>query len=134
MLIRDQGSSIRVLAGFSPVITGAATINGAAIDRIGFGSAVLHGRSGAVAGAPSAQTYDLRLQESPDGATGWVDITGSAIPQIVAVNAESERDIDLSGAQRFIRAVGVIAFTGGTTPTLAVDATVVLGGSSVRPV
>jgi len=134
MRVTDIGSYIKALAGFSPQAAAAGTINGAAIDRAGFQSAVLHGRTGAVTGTPTAQTYDLKLQESADGSTGWTDIAGAAIAQIAAANTEAEVNVNLAGAKRYIRVVGTVTFTGGTTPTLQVASTLVLGGASKLPV
>lgn len=134
MISTNIGASVKVVAGFSPQAAVAGAINGAAIDRLGFRSAVLHARSGAVTGAPTAQTYDVKLQDSADGSTGWADIPGAAITQITAANAEAEKDINLAGAKRYIRVVGTVGFTGGTSPTLQVASALVLGGPAAEPV
>ncbi len=133
MLPTDVGAEVKVVAGFSPTASAGETINGAAIDRKDFQSCVLHARSGAVSGAPTTVTYDVRLQESADGVAGWTDIPGAAIAQIAAADTEKHVDVNLAGAKRYIRAVAVIAFTGGTAPTLVVAATVALGGAVVKP-
>jgi len=134
MIQTDAGKYIKPVAGFSPQASdGTAAIEGPAIDRTGFLSAVLHGRTGAVTGAPTAQTYDLKLQESADGST-WTDIPGAAITQITAADTEADVNVNLAGAEKYIRAVGTVTFTGGTTPTLQVAATVILGGADVKPV
>jgi len=134
MRFTDIGAYIKVLAGFSPQAAAGGAINGAAIDRMGFQSAVLHGRTGAATGTPTAQTYDLKLQDSADGSTGWTDIAGAAITQITAVDSEAEVNVNLAGAKKYIRAVGTVTLTGGTTPTLQVASAVVLGGASELPV
>lgn len=134
MIQTDIGAYIKPVVGFFPQASGAATINGASIDRNGFYSAVLHGATGAVTGTPTGQTFDLKLQDSADGSTGWADISGAAITQITAVSTAGEINVNLTGAKRYIRAVGTVALTGGTTPTLQVAATVVLGGAVVKPV
>lgn len=129
----DIGAEIKVVAGFAPRAASAGTITGSAIDRDGFLSCVLHARAGDVSGGPSAQTYDVKLQDSADGSTGWADITGAAITQITAANGEKHVNVNLSGAKRYIRAVGTVGFTGGTTPTMDVAATVALGGAVITP-
>lgn len=133
MLPTDVGAEVKVVAGFSPRASAGETINGAAIDRKDFQSCVLHARSGAVSGSPTTVAYDAKLQESADGSTGWTDIPGAAISQIAAADTEKHVDVNLAGAKRYIRVVAVIAFTGGTSPTLGVAATVVLGGAVVKP-
>ena len=130
---KDIGAFIKAQAGINPQDSAAATINGGAIDRQDFDSCVLHAAAGAATGAPTAQTVDAKLQDSPDGTSGWADIAGAAITQITADNAQAEVDIDLSGAKRYIRAIVAVGFTGGTTPTIPVAATVVLGGGRELP-
>jgi hypothetical protein len=133
MLPTDVGAEVKVVAGFSPRASAGEVINGAAINRQDFQSCVLHARSGAVSGAPTAVTYDARLQESADGITGWTDIPGAAVEQITAADTEKHVNVNLAGVKPYIRVVGTVAFTGGTSPTLNVAATVVLGGAVVKP-
>ncbi len=130
---KDIGAFIKAQAGINPQDSAAATINGAAIDRQDFDSCVLHAACGAASGTPTAQTVDAKLQDSPDGSTGWADIAGAAITQLAADNAEAEVDVDLSGAKRYIRAVVTVGFTGGITPKIPVAASVVLGGARALP-
>lgn len=128
------GALIKVVAGFSPRASATATINGAAIDRQDILSCVLHGRTGAAAGSPTAQTYDLKLQDSADGSTSWADLTGAVITQITAIDTSGYVDVNLLSAKRYIRSVGTVAFTAGTSPTLEVACAVVLGGAVVTAI
>jgi hypothetical protein len=137
---RNIGSLLRIVKGINPANAGAGTTNGAAIDRAGVGgknfslSCVLKGSCGAASGAPSAQSLNQKLQDSGDGSTGWADISGAALPALVADNTEGQVDVDLSGAKRFIRVVSVVAFTGGTAPAIPVAAEVILGPPMEMPV
>ena len=133
-LPRNIGARINVQTGIDPANASAGTTNGAAIDRRGFLSCVLHHAAGAATGAPSAQTADAKLQDSADGSGGWADLSGAAAVQLTADDAEDELDIDLSAAKEFIRVVSVVGFTDGTSPAIPVAATVVLGGSDTEPV
>lgn len=130
---KDIGAYVKAQAGINPQDSAAATINGAAIDRQDFDSCVLHAAAGAATGTPTAQTVDAKLQDSADGSTGWADIAGAAITQITADNGEAEKDVVLSGAKRYIRAVITVGFTGGTSPKIPVAASVVLGGGRELP-
>lgn len=132
-LFRNIGAFIKTVVGIDPDNASAGTINGAAIDRTGFESCVLHLAAGAASGAPTTQAIDAKLQESADGATGWTDIEDAAVTQITADDTDGEVDVDLSGAKQFIRAVVEVAFTGGTTPAIPVAAAVVLGGPQEVP-
>lgn len=129
----NVGAEILPVAGLPALANSAGTRNGSAIDRLQSaalaGSCVLACNVGATTGSPSATTYDAKLQDSADGSTGWADISGASITQKTTTTAAlAQKDVDLTGAKRFIRVVEVIAFTGGTTPATPAAVDVVLGG------
>lgn len=126
------GALIKAVFGVAPAAQSAGAVNGAAIDRQGYGSCVLIAQTGAETGSPSARSSTCKLQDSADGSTAWADITGASVA-VAAVNTAGEVDVNLAGAKRYIRVVNTTAFTGGTTPTLASSATVVLGGADKLP-
>jgi len=142
-LSKKLGAIFKSTKGNPPAAVSAGTRNGAAIDRspaggVHYHGLTLHAASGAETGAPSARTLDAKIQDSADGSTGWADYipqaTVAAIAQITAANAEAEVDVDLSGAKRYVRVVEVVAFTGGTAPTLGAQETVILSGADRTPV
>jgi hypothetical protein len=59
-------------------------------------------------------TLDGKIQDSPDGSTGWADVTGATFVQVTAV-AHEAIGLDTRKAKRYIRYVGTI---GGGTPVL----------------
>lgn len=133
------GALIKVLRGIPPQDSAAATINGAAIDRLLYESCVLHHTVGAASGTPDSFTVNTKLQHSPDGSAGWEDYVpgaagSGAAAELNTDDTEAEQDIDLRGAMRYIRAVSVVAFVNGTSPKIEVAATVVLGGAQDIPV
>jgi hypothetical protein len=101
-------------------------------------SAVLQLVVGAVGGAPSAVTVQSTLQHSSDNAT-WTNYTpdgAASAAQTSAVSAASTQTtlaVDLSGANRYLRVVTTVAFTGGTSPTALIAANLVLGGEPLVP-
>lgn len=125
----DIGAEIKAVAGVLPTSV-VGTANGAAIDRQGFESCVLHVMNGAVSGSDTF-TVDAKLQESADGSTGWTDITGAAVEQSTTDDNSLEVDVDLSGAKQYIRAV--VESTVSGTDTLPVAASVILGGPQDMP-
>ncbi|NIU01091.1 MAG: hypothetical protein GWN01_09250 [Nitrosopumilaceae archaeon] len=131
--MRDIGAALKTVLGVSPQNNAGSAINGPAIDRTGFESCVLSAMAGSTTGSPTSFTVDAKLQESADGSTGWADISGAAISALTAVDTEGDVDIDLSGVKKFVRAVVTPAFVGGTSPTVDVAATVVLGGAQEVP-
>ena len=132
MLQTNVGPFLLPRVGFVPQSAPAGTITGAAVERTGFFSAVLVAATGADVGANTVRSLAVRIQESADGTTGWVDVPGAAVPAITAVNTQADIDVNLAGVARFVRVLGVVSFTGGTG--LLVGATLVLGGSDRRPV
>lgn len=135
---RNIGSRIKAVKGINPEDTDGTEIEGPAIDRTGFLSGVLHQVCGAATGTPTTQLVDAKIQESADGSTGWTDALDAdgnviAAAQLAADDTESEKDFDLSGLLNFIRVVQDATFTGGSSPTIPVASTVVLGGHHQSP-
>ena len=133
-LLRDIGAYVKLAIGAIPLNSSGGSVNGPAINRLGFDSCVLHTAAGAVTGSPTGQTLDAKLQDSADGSTGWADLVPAiAIVQITADDSEAQVDADLSGVKKFIRVVQAVVLTGGTTPAWAVGSTVTLGGAAEVP-
>lgn len=133
---QDLGANVSVGSGLNPADQAAGTVNGTAIDRQVHGnplSCVLIGAVGAASGSPSAQTYDLKIQDSADGSTGWADVSGAALTQITADNTLGTKDVDLSAVKRYVRLVRVVGFTGGTSPAIECGESVVFGGAHDLP-
>lgn len=132
------GPQVKLVSGIPPTAPAAGTVNGAAIDRLGFTNALVEVEAGAATGTPTTQTLDVKVQHSDTSGgtyTDWVPgAAGSgAVAQLTAVSTRKRKSIDLKGAKQFIRLVAVTAFTGGTAPTLFQSAKVILNGSDTQP-
>jgi len=132
--LRNIGALIVPVTGVFPQNAAAGTINGASIDRTLHNmaaSCVLHQLVGAESGSPTTVGVQTKLQHSPDNST-WSDYQINSTVQetaaLTAANSENTAAIDLTGANRFIRPVTIISFTGGTSPEIQVAAGVILGG------
>lgn len=134
MQTRNIGAYIAPRAGINPTNSAGGTTSGAAIDRLGYHSAVLMLMVGSPSGAPTSFTVDAKLQESADGSTGWTDVSGGAVSQITSANSQAEVNLNLVGLKRYIRAVVTVSFTGGTSPAIPVVACVVLGYGDSLPI
>ena len=140
--ISGVGPEIATRLALEPAARAVGAFNGVAIDRLGFNSCAVAAIVGAVTGAPSAQTLDVKLQHSDTSGGTYVDFTPSipqptptgAVSQITAVSSAKKRSIDLKTAKRWIRVVATHGFTGGTSPTLNSAVVVVLGGSDTLPI
>ena len=117
-----------------PTVTplSAGTTSGLWIDRANFISAVVGLATGAVTGAPSAQSVTVTLKTSNDsdgtGAVDLKDMEGNAVTLALTTgSAVIDKDVDLLGAKKYIGVSVVTAFTGGTTPAVPVNLFVALG-------
>ena len=142
-LMAKLGHLFKSIIGTVPAAPIAGTRNGTAINRRQSGAlamgCTLFASSGAETGAPSARTLDTKIQDSADGSTGWADYippdqtTVAANAQIIAASSSAEVDVNLAGSKGFIRVVETLGFTGGTSPTLGVQSTVLLYGFDRTP-
>lgn len=135
---RNVGALLNVQPSVRPQSASAGTINGVAIDRAAHYmplSCVLHTSAGAVSGAPSTTSVQSKIQHSADNST-WADYTDpdtgttAQAAALTAQNTANSLSVDLINANRYIRAVTVVAFTGGTSPAALVATGIVLGGEA----
>jgi len=144
--MKDGAAWLSPQIGTAPAASAAGSVNGAAVDRVLPGvapglalSCDLVAQTGAATGGPTTQTLDAKIQDSPDGSTGWADYippgaaSVAAIPQITAINTLARKRVDLSGARRYIRVVTTVGFTGGSSPTLGNAVVVELCGLENPP-
>ena len=133
--VHNVGSYVVPVTSILPESAAAGTVNVTSIDRVLHNmpqSCVLHQVVGAESGAPTTASVQTKLQDSPDNST-WSDFkAGTANVQqtaaLTAANSENTAAIDLTAANRFIRAVSTVAFTGGTSPAILLAADIILGG------
>lgn len=107
-----------------------ASANGSGVDTLGYNSAMLVLEVGTVSG--TTPTLDVKLQESVDNST-FTDVTGYTFTQVTASNNSQVMRIDGLGTsrKRYLRAVATI---GGTTPSFALAAEILLGRAFKKPV
>lgn len=134
MLSKNIGAFIKRVNGHNINTSQAATVNGTGFSRRGFNSCVLIGKLGAVSGTPDAISGIVKLQQSSDdGSTdAYADISGATMT-LTAANDADYADVDLSGCELYIRAVLVLSFTGGSTPSAYYTSEVILGGADTLP-
>jgi hypothetical protein len=110
-------------------------VNGMGIDTMGFDSAMVTLEVGAVSGAPTSFTVDLKLQES-DNNTTWNDVIGTVIPTITVPNVSAQMRIDglSTTRKRYLRVVATPVFNAGMSPSIQISAHVMLGQAYNAPV
>lgn len=110
-----------------PADYSAGTTNGVIVDRLGYGSGAMYVAAGAVGGSPSAISVIVTLQHGNDsGLSDAASISAAAIT-LTAENTDAMLYLRLAGCKRYVRLVSVVSFTGGTTPSIAVNAGFILG-------
>jgi hypothetical protein len=126
--MRELASNLKVLPALSPAVQ-AATINGVAIDMLGFGSAAFILTTGAIVGSGD---FSAKLQESDVSGSGYTDV--AAVDQIGSFAATAVADatakVSYIGTRRFARLV----LTKATGTSIAAGAIAILGRASSRPV
>lgn len=127
--MRDLKSNIGVVQALAPAVL-AATVTGAALDLLSFGSAVLVVNTGAIVGAGD---FTAKLQESDTTTSG--DFTDVAAGDLhgsfpASLAADSAVKVGYAGHKRYVRLV--ITKNGGTS--IAAGAVLVKGSPAEKPV
>ncbi len=136
---KDIGSAIKCVTTVLPVASGAATNTGAAVDRMpsggaeGYDSAVLVVHIGAATGTPTSFTVDAVIHESDASGSGFAVCSPTiAMTQQTTGSQLQQVDFDCSKLKRYLKAVVTVAISGGSSPTVPVSATLVLGGAAKK--
>jgi len=122
--------SVKAVVGLASDEYSAATVNGTGLDCRGFTDALVIVNSGTTVGSG---TLNIKVQESSDDdvADSYADVTDATFTEITAANDVTVYvgRVDLSGRERYLRIVGVIA-----TAASSFGVTVILGDKSLDPV
>jgi hypothetical protein len=111
-VLHDVANQAILGVGAAPQ-TATATVTGSAGDMVnGDGPCVAIQQVGAVSG--TSPTLAGKIQESPDGSTGWADIANAAFAAVTATG--NYQAVTFERTQRYLRYVGTI---GGTSPSFA---------------
>ncbi len=119
----------------------AGTLNGSKVDTMGYDNAAVYGYGAQASGSPSAASLQVKVQESADGSTNWsdaLDNTGVVIGFTLncqAAAAENLARIEGLGLnrKRYLRAVIIASFTGGSSPAIVGFGQIVMGNAGQRP-
>ncbi|MBZ4371478.1 hypothetical protein [Corallococcus sp. AS-1-6] len=121
--------------GLAPAAQAAGTRSGSAIDVSAFQSGVLVANLGATSGTPTTTSVTYSLESSANGTDDWtavVDLDGNALQVATAAGSRAvELDFNLQllkADHPYLRVKEVVAFTGGSTPTVVTGVSLVLGG------
>lgn len=105
----------------SNIAARTTTVTTSAVDlRTYKGVAKILQTVGVVSG--TTPTLDGKIQQSADGSTDWLDITGATFTQVTASDSYQSIGVDLRKTRGYIRYVGTIA---GTTPSFTMGVSVI---------
>lgn len=138
-ILTDVGSHITNSVSITPRAQTAATVEGSGIDRCAPGdqqyqSCQLFVSVGPTTGTPDSFSVAVTMEDSADNLSFAAMSPAVAITTITAINTSQYVNVNLKGARRYVRAVAVVAFVGGTSPTVGIAANVTLGGATKLPV
>ena len=120
---------VKALVGLPADNHAAGTVNGPAIDRIGFEEALLAVNSGANG---TGGTVDIKVQEADTTTSGdFTDVTGAAFTRITESNDNTvyAGRLNLVGRKRYLRVVAVVG-----TAACDFGVEVILGAAKELPV
>ena len=135
---KSLGNAMGCFTSIAPctVGTGATEVtkNGAGVDRRGYESAVFMFHNAQPAGVPLGVTISCAIEESADNSS-FTAVTSPAEVTHNVTNSASvvEVSCDLSGLDRYVRAVMQAQFNSGTNPTVAISAVAILGMKNELP-
>ncbi|RKH09737.1 hypothetical protein D7V97_15610 [Corallococcus sp. CA053C] len=125
----------------APAAQVAGTRSGSAIDVSQFQSGVLVANIGATSGTPTTLSVTYSLESSANGTDGWTAVTDLDGVALAVQSTAASKAVELDFSLQFLKAdhghlrvKEVVAFTGGTAPTLVTGVTLVLGGGQRLPV
>lgn len=126
--MRDIASNLKFITALSPAVQ-AATVNGVAVDTLGYGSCAFVLNTGAIVGAGD---FGAKVQESDVSGSGYTDVAaGDLVGSFDATAAADATDkVSYIGHKRYARLV--LTKTGGTS--IAAGAVAVLGNAASQPV
>ena len=127
------GGRVKPVVAVAPIAADSAQTS-AAIDRLGYYSAVLYVPNGAATGTPSSYTVNAKITQCDTSNGQFDDVAGLTISQLDANGEIGELDIDLRPLKRYIKVVVTPALSGGSSPKALIGAVLVLGDAQREPV
>lgn len=133
MVTQNIGAYIQAVTGNAGTANAGAVQTGTTVDRTGKGSCVVYTKAGTVVGTPTSWLATVTLQHSTGATTPALSVFAT-LGTISSTSTTLQSNVNLSGAKQYVAVViATPVFTGGTTPSVVLDSTLVLGGASVLP-
>ena len=134
--MRSISDNVLAVKAVDPIAASAVQTS-AAIDTMGYNTAMVVVQNGAATGSPSSYTVDAKIQECDTSGGSYTDITGATATQIVAdakLGTIRLEGLGTSARKRYIKVLVTPALSGGSSPKAIIGATVLLGRANQLPV
>lgn len=132
--MRSVYDAIKAVIGIAPIAQGASAATSAAIDTLGYNSALVEVVTGAATGTPDSYTIPCKVQECATSGGSYTDVTG-ATATLAADGKHAQIRVEGLGTsrQRYLKVVMTPAITGGSSPKVLIAASVLLGNGYNKP-
>ena len=123
---------------FAPnVLTSSSSQTGSVIDRVNSQGAQLGISVGKTSGTPDSFTAVSKIYHCATSTGSFTQYTsndtGAALCTVTAVDTTAVVDVDLRGAERYIKVMGANTFVNGTSPLVVTLPFVILDATSKQP-
>jgi hypothetical protein len=129
-------SNVYAIAGFVPEESSGTAITGDVIDRQGYDSLLAVVNVKASSGTPDTAVALIRIEDAEEQAFNVTNATYVTLAAAADVKSKTTLyyNVDLRGANRYVRIYIDITYTNGTTPKNFIAADLVFGEANVEPV
>ena len=133
--MRSVYDAIKVVKGIAPIPQTNSEVLSAAIDTMGYNSALVEVETGAATGAPDSYSVACKVTECATSGGQYADVDG-ATATLAADGKHAQIRVEGLGTsrKRYLKISLTPAFVGGTTPKALVGATALLGRAFKEPV
>ncbi len=133
--MRSVYDGIKATLGIAPIAQGASEKLSAAIDTLGYSSALIEVATGAATGTPDSYSVACKVTECATSGGSYADVSG-ATATLAADGKHAQIRVEGLGTSRlrYLKVSMTPAFVGGTSPAALVGATALLGHAFKVPV
>lgn len=133
--MRSLFDGVKLVKGINPIAQSNSEALSAAIDTLGYNSAVIEVNTGAATGTPDSYSVACKVQECATSGGTYADVSG-ATATLAADGKHAQIRVEGLGTSRarYLKISMTPSFVGGTSPKALIGAVAVLGNAFRAPV
>lgn len=133
--MRSVYDAIKVTKGIDPIAQANTEKLSAAIDTLGYNSALIEVNAGAATGTPDSYSIACKVTECATSGGSYADVTG-ATATLAADGKHAQIRVEGLGTSRlrYLKVSMTPTFVNGTSPKALIGATALLGRAFKEPV